>query len=142
MSGHLEKFQPADLEVLNGTHWLVTVRSKQVTFGDTVVLPKRAIATFSDMTADEAVELVEILGRLEHTATNTLGADRVNAVAAMMKDPFVHFHFFPRYSTPKTVNGQEWTDEDWPRAITFRDVQTPSELLVDIRQLLSASLCG
>lgn len=139
---HLTKFNPEELLVLDGTHWLVTVRGKQLTFGDTVVLPKRPIPTFNDVTANEAVELLHLLGALETVALTDLGAARVNAVAAMMKDPFVHFHFFPRYSETKAALGREWVDEDWPRAINLRDVDTSTEVLTELRDLISAALAA
>jgi diadenosine tetraphosphate (Ap4A) HIT family hydrolase len=69
-----------------------------------------------------------------------LGAEKVNVIAAMMKDPFVHFHFIPRYSQPKSAFGRDWVDEDWPRAATLRDVETPPEALGSIRDLIRKSL--
>ncbi|MHD0307467.1 HIT family protein [Rhodococcus erythropolis] len=137
---HLVKFRPSELSVYEGRNWIVTVRAKQVTLGDTVVLPKRVISTFSDATDEEAIELLRILGKLETVALDKLGAERVNAVAAMMKDPFVHFHFFPRYSESKNKFGQDWVDEDWPRAINLRDVDTPSESLHSVKSLIENSL--
>lgn len=126
---HLEKFRPAELAVAQFSHWIVTVRPKQVTAGDLVVLPLEPIAHFSDVSASAAVELIEVLGRLEGVALGRLGANRINVIAAMMKDPFVHFHFFPRYEGPRSLFGHEWVDADWPAAVTLRDVETSAETL-------------
>lgn len=137
---HLEKFRPDELLVYKKGNWLVTVRTKQVTFGSMVVLPERLASSFADITADEAADLIQIFALLEDLSTTTLGAEKINIVAAMMKDPFVHFHFFPRYSQPKNALEHKWIDEDWPRAITLRDVDTPPEVLIALRDLIGKSL--
>ena len=73
-------------------------------------------------------------------ARTDLGADRVNVVAAMMKDPFVHFHFFPRFESAVNLFGQSWVDEDWPRAIVLRDVETSPGVLSAVKSFYSQQL--
>ncbi|AOY74406.1 hypothetical protein ARZXY2_4907 (plasmid) [Arthrobacter sp. ZXY-2] len=126
---HLDKFRVEDLGVAEFSYWLVAIRSKQVTPGALVVLPKEHVVHFNDLSTPAAVELIDVLGQVERIALDVLRADRINVVAAMMKDPFIHFHFFPRYEKTQTIFGQEWTDTDWPRAITFRDVETSPQAL-------------
>lgn len=130
---HLDKFAPDELAVARYSHWIVTVRGKQVTPGDLVVLPLEPIAHFEDVGPEAAAELLTILGKVERIALGPLSADRVNAVAAMMKDPFIHFHFFPRFEGPVEKFGQTWVDEDWPRAITLRDIETPPDVLDSVK---------
>ena len=48
----------------------------------------------------------------------------------MMKDNFVHFHAFPRYSKEIEMFGEVWTDVDWPRPVTPGGV-VPSEEVVN-----------
>jgi diadenosine tetraphosphate (Ap4A) HIT family hydrolase len=97
------------------------------------VLPLTEYEHFADVPPEAATELFEILGRLEAVALGPLGADRINVVAAMMKDPFIHFHFFPRFENPLERFGQEWSDADWPRAITLRNVETPETILALVK---------
>lgn len=130
---HLDKFAPGELAVAEFQYWIVTVRGKQVTPGDLVVLPRIAYKTFADVDAGAAAELFAVLGSIESVATTELGADRINVVAAMMKDPFVHFHFFPRFESIVDRFGRRWLDEDWPRAITLRDVDTSPDVLSAVK---------
>ncbi len=51
----------------------------------------------------------------------------------MMKDPFIHFHFIPRYDSEVERGGKRWTDEDWPKVVTLRDVSTTEEDLLQVR---------
>ena len=99
---HLDKFAPHELTVAEYQYWVVTARGKQITPGDLVVLPRVAYESFADVEAEPAVELFTVLGQLEKVALGKLGAHRINVIAAMMKDPFVHFHFFPRFEGPWT----------------------------------------
>lgn len=137
MRNHLEKFDPTQLSVVTGTDWVVTVRKKQITYGDLVILPNQNWSSFANVSSDGWSELREILAYLEQESYEKLKAQRVNVVAAMMKDPFVHFHFFPRYEHPIERLGQAWVDEGWPKVIEFRDVETSSDVLKRIRDDLS-----
>lgn len=130
---HLAKFSPNELMVARFDHWIVTVRGKQLTPGDLVVLPLAPYAHFDEVGTEAAVELINVLGKVEHAALGPLGADRVNVVAAMMKDPFIHFHFFPRFAEPTENFGTTWVDEDWPRAITLRDTETSHDVLTAVK---------
>lgn len=133
---HLDTFSPSILTVSEGEYWIVTVRGKQITPGAMVVLPREPYPHFQDVPSAAAIELIEVLAKLESLALTNLGADRVNVVAAMMKDPFVHFHFFPRYSNKVTIAGENWVDSDWPRAIVIRDVETNQTTLTAIHSLI------
>lgn len=137
---HLDKFSPETLSVAEYEHWVVTVRGKQVTPGSLVVLPRVAYERFAEIQPAAAVELVSVLGRIEGVAIGPLRADRVNLVAAMMKDPFVHFHFFPRFEGAVERFGNRWLDEDWPRAVTLRDVDTSPEVLARVKGFYAEQL--
>jgi diadenosine tetraphosphate (Ap4A) HIT family hydrolase len=133
---HLTRFQLEDLAVIEGTRWIVSVRPKQVTLGSLLLLPRRAIADFASVSDSESIEAFALLGAIERMVLEKFAAAKINVVAAMMKDPFVHFHIFPRYATALTMFGQVWTDEDWPRAIVLRDIDTTSQTLEEIRDHL------
>ena len=139
---HLDKFAPHELTVAEYQYWVVTARGKQITPGDLVVLPRVAYESFADVEAEPAVELFTVLGQLEKVALGKLGAHRINVIAAMMKDPFVHFHFFPRFEGTVDRFGKSWVDEDWPRAITLRDVETSSEVLAAVKSFYAESLAA
>lgn len=112
--------------------WLVAARPKQVTLGSCLILLKRAAISPGELTSDEAVELVDVLSWYEARIKRVFNCDRFNYVMAMMKDPYVHLHAFPRYAQVVNALGTEWTDTDWPQVIQFRDVQTSDLVLQKI----------
>lgn len=136
---HWAKFRPSELACREFSSWLVVVRQKQVTLGDCVFLVKRAVSSISEMEPNELAELAEVTAWFEATTKATFGAERFNYVAAMMKDPYVHFHAFPRYSTSTHRYGIEWRDEAWPKVIEFSDVATPDNVLKAIREDLESA---
>jgi diadenosine tetraphosphate (Ap4A) HIT family hydrolase len=136
---HWAKFRPSDLTCSEFDHWLVVVRQKQVTLGDCVFLLKRPVESLGMVSAAELSEFSNVAGWFERATRGLYGAERFNYLAAMMKDPYVHFHAFPRYSISSKRYGQEWRDEAWPRAIELHDVSTSSEVLLAIRADLSST---
>ncbi|MEA3075689.1 MAG: hypothetical protein QOF60_597 [Actinomycetota bacterium] len=121
-------------------HWLVVTRSKQVTLGASLFLLKRPVPSFGEVAAEELAELAAVAGWFEEAVIEAFGAERFNYIAAMMKDPWFHFHAIPRYSGPREFEGREWIDQDWPAVATFRDVQTSEvELFLVTERLRSGS---
>lgn len=139
---HLAKFNLAELQVKEYPDWIVAVRGKQITPGSMVVLPKSELVSFAEMSPAQSSGLVSVLAELESVTLSKdgLAADKFNVVAAMMKDPIIHFHFIPRYKGEVTLCGRSWDDEDWPALVQFRDVTTDSTTLDCIRQRLTALL--
>ncbi len=129
MDPSFDKFQPERLTVKEFDHWLVTVRTKQVTLGAVVLLLKRIEPSLSGLSPSEASELPQVAKWFEDSASRLFGAEKFNYIAAMMKDPVVHFHALPRYSQEKTFGGKSWTDKFWPKVATLEDVATTDEEL-------------
>ena len=94
-------------------HWTVSLRLHQVTLGSMMVSSTRNIVSFAELNPEEGAELAVVLGLCERVARR-LGAERINVLALMMKDPLVHFHVFPRYVSDVTIGGHTWTDKAWP----------------------------
>ena len=124
-----DKFQPERLTVKEFDHWFVTVRTKQVTLGAVVILLKRTEPSLAGLESAEALELPLVVKWFEDAASSIFGAEKFNYIAAMMKDPFVHFHALPRYSQEKTFAGRQWVDKYWPKVATLEDVATTDEEL-------------
>lgn len=146
MTIHLKKFRADELTVVTYDEWVVTVRSKQVTLGAVVVLPKEVWEHFDSVPVAAWSELQKIFADFEHIALGDLSASKINVVAAMMKDPFIHFHLFPRYNSPVHKFGREWTDKAWPSVIEFSDVATDQDSLALVKEHLESlwrdRLCG
>ena len=129
MDSSFDKFQPNRLGIKEFTHWLVTVRTKQVTLGAVVFLLKRPEPSLKGLTPDEAAELPQVATWFENSASSLFAAEKFNYIAAMMKDPIVHFHALPRYSQDRAFGGKNWTDRFWPKVATLEDVETTDEQL-------------
>lgn len=132
----MAKFNPTQNCVKEFKHWLVCVRAKQVTLGDAIILLKREVPSLADMSTEESAEFAEVLAWYEKKCVKLFGAIKFNYVVAMMKDNFVHYHAFPRYSEKKVWGGFEWKDLDWPRLVQFREVDFPQELVSKVADAL------
>ena len=135
---HLAKFRPNDLAIKEFEHWIVCVRAKQVTLGSCVLLLKRAEPSIPNLIDAEALGLVEAAAWFEAAVREAFGAEKFNYIAAMMKDPFVHFHAFPRYSTERNALGKKWADPYWPRAVNLDDVSTSESDLASLVNILKS----
>lgn len=132
---HWEKFEPERRVIKEFDHWIVVERARQVTLGASVFLIKRPIGSMAEATSDELAELAEITAWFEDLMRATFGAEKFNYVAAMMKDPFLHFHAFPRYSSEQEHFGITWTDSEWPKVVRFDVLATeedPGDELVSL----------
>lgn len=134
----MRKFNVEEFGIREFPNWIVAARGKQVTLGSCVILLKTPTATIGELTTAQVSELPEISKWLEERLAVAWQPDKYNYIAAMMKDPFVHFHVIPRYQTVRTFNGQEFVDPDWPGLIQFRNLDTPASLVVGIAQHLQS----
>jgi len=132
-----EKFKVEKRLVKEFKHWLVVVRGKQVTLGACVFLLKRGASGLGELTVSEAEEFVKSVSWYEEKVKSVFGAERFNYVVAMMKDPYVHYHAFPRYSKQVEMYNETWIDEAWPKVIEFKDVEVSEEVLASIKAALS-----
>lgn len=129
----MKKFKPEENALKDFKHWIVVIREKQVTLGDAVIILKRNIPSMAEMAPEEAAELPIIAKWYEERIKSIYPAEKFNYVAAMMKDNFVHFHVFPRYSKNIMWYGINWADEEWPRVIKFKNVEIPRDVLDEIK---------
>ena len=123
-----KKFQPESRTLRTFEHWLVVQRTRQVTLGSCVFLPKREIAGLPDASSEELQELSVVAAWFESKTIELFRAEKFNYVAAMMKDPYLHFHAFPRYSGPREAFGRSWADTSWPKVVQFEDLATEDDL--------------
>lgn len=124
-----EKFRLNELVILEGEHWILSVRPEQLTFGSMVLSSKNGKLSFGDLTSSEGAGLAVMLGEAEGLAKKKLGAVRINAICLMMKDPIVHFHIFPRYDREFMASGVYWKDTDFPNPILVRSSSTSEDVL-------------
>ena len=134
----MKKFRPNELCVKEFKYWIVCVRAKQVTLGDVVILLKRETENVSGMLPEEGAEFPEVIKWYENICRERLGAVKFNYIIMMMKDPFVHYHAFPRYDKNIIMFGKEWEDKDTRNTlINFGTVEKSNdEMLFKIRDYL------
>jgi diadenosine tetraphosphate (Ap4A) HIT family hydrolase len=135
-----KKFQPENLTLAVSPHWRVLLRVKQITLGSLVLLPLEPIEDFGSADAEEPADLFGTISKCQAALGSVFAPDRYNLIAAMMKDPFVHFHLIPRYQSERSFAGQKWTDSEWPQLISFRDVQTDEATLGAVFAALASAM--
>lgn len=138
----IAKFSPEASRVGESALWIAVLRPKQITVGSLVLLPKRPIEDFGQVKEDEATDLFRAIAGCQALLRSTFAPDRFNLIAAMMKDPFVHFHLIPRYSTPRTVDQVTVIDEDWPALVDFAKPAADDEVRNVVLTCLRDALGG
>lgn len=124
----MDAFHPSTTLIKEFDYWLVLLREGQVTLGDCIIVLKREVPFFGDMSERESEELSKVFRWYEDKCRIVFGAIKFNYIAAMMRDNFVHFHAFPRYNKSIEKYGIEWKDEKWPRVIQFGESQCDSSI--------------
>ena len=102
-------------------HWVVLLRTKQVTIGSLVLAAKSEATALGDLSNEEWAEFADVSRDMEELLDISFGAEKFNYLALMMKDPNVHFHFIPRYSKPVDFNGKKYHDSAWPSAANHKE---------------------
>jgi histidine triad (HIT) family protein len=90
-------------KVYETAHVLAFLDVRPLADGHTLVLPKRTVARFEDLTADEAAELGRALHAVARKVLAATGAPAYNILqnngpAASQEVPHVHFHIVPRHA--------------------------------------------
>lgn len=129
----MQGFNPDINLVKEFEYWVILLREGQNTLGDCLFVLKRETTTFGEMTPSESAELSLAMRWYEEKCKLLFGAEKFNYIAAMMKDNFVHFHAFPRYSNSIQKYNEEWIDHRWPRVIQFEPCSHSREVLDMIR---------
>jgi diadenosine tetraphosphate (Ap4A) HIT family hydrolase len=138
----LEKFAVADNKIASSDKWFAVLRPKQVTLGALVLIPNRGIDDFDGLEPEEAFDFFRLVARCQAVLRLSFQPDRFNVVAAMMKDPFVHFHLIPRYADMREFGGAVWTDESWPDLIDFRAAAPDSPVRAALLDHLRSAFAG
>jgi len=131
----MKKFRPEELCIKEFKYWIVCIRQKQTTLGDVVILLKRETENVSGMLPEEGSEFTEVIKWYEKLCIEKFGAIKFNYMIMMMKDPFVHYHAFPRYDKVVNLFDIEWKDNN--TLTNFRTFELlDDELLFKIRDYM------
>lgn len=138
MNATLEKFGwPATL-VREFDHWVVLLRTAQVTLGSLVLAAKSDATAFGDLPAAAFAELKDATAQIEEALSRFVAFEKINYLMLMMVDPHVHFHVIPRYEGTRRFGLVDFPDHGWPKppalaeAVTLTDNQCEA-LLGELR---------
>ncbi|MCK4649693.1 HIT family protein [Candidatus Pacearchaeota archaeon] len=106
-----EKFNEKDNLIKEYTYWKLLVRKNHVYLGSCVVVTKKYLENFSDMSEEEIVEYLQIVRDVEFALKKLWNYDVIHHIMLMFKDKHTHFHILPRYREPRNFAGIEWIDE-------------------------------
>ena len=123
----MKKFGHPDTLIHDYAHWVVLLRSDQVTLGSLVVAEKSDATSLSAVVPRALADLASIAGDAETAFARTFQPDKFNYLMLMMVDPNVHFHVLPRYSGVRDCAGVTFEDRAWPKAPSLGEV-TPTTL--------------
>ncbi len=138
MHATLAKFGYGPGTVFEDAHWAAVVRAAQPTLGSMVLIARRDVRAFGDLTTDEGAALPGMAQLIAAAHARVCRPERVNYLMLMMVDPHVHFHVIPRYAGVRDWRGQAFADAGWPgvpdlgAAVTLDGGQV-AQLVADLR---------
>ena len=101
--------------VSENEHWYTLLRPEQITFSSMILICKNEKNSFfSNLIPSEQAEMFQAIQLIEKVAFKKIGCDKINYLALMMVDPFVHYHVLPRFKEPKIYNNIEFLDLGYP----------------------------
>lgn len=128
-----EKFRINELEVIESDFWIASIRPVQVTLGALVISLKEPMKSIDQVSNEEGADFFSIVQRVQELTHKSFKHEKTNLLALMMVDPFVHFHFIPRYSEAKVFQGVRFADKSWPGPPDLKGELCPDVLLEYIR---------
>jgi diadenosine tetraphosphate (Ap4A) HIT family hydrolase len=111
-----------DIVVIKTKFWRVALERNQAYLGQSFVTLLDHKSSLTELTSEEWDDFREIVKKLEAATTAAFGATHFNWTCLMNEAysstpaiPHVHWHIFPRYERPVTVNDVEFTDTEFGR---------------------------
>ena len=123
-------------------YWAVLFRMQQITPGSMILISTTGARHLGDLSHEAWSEFAEVTNDVERWTREAFGAEKFNYLALMMKDPEVHFHFVPRYSSPIIINRRIYQDPDWPFATKKIAMKLDEEELRGIKDKLTRLIKG
>ncbi|HSX02125.1 MAG TPA: HIT family protein [Candidatus Saccharimonadia bacterium] len=136
MNVTIQEFGYPDNLIHEYGHWVVLLRPRQVTVGSLVVIAKSDATNLGELGADAWAEFATVTKDMERLLQRVFEAEKFNYLALMMKDPNVHFHLIPRYSSSVKVNDSSYADTDWPLKTEMKPLDMSDADFAAIKQQL------
>ena len=143
MNDTMRKFGYPDTLVREYRHWVVLVRTDQITAGSLVMACKEGAQRLSDVTQAAYSEMKTVIADIEAALRTAFAYEKINYLALMMVDKEVHFHVVPRYSQAVEAFGMTFADAGWPGVPALADaVSLNDEQMAAMREKVRACLPG
>ena len=110
---------PPERILLTNSHGIIIRDGYPITPGHTLVIPRRHVDSFFNLTAEERVDLLDLLDQAKAGIDKEFKPDTYNIAindgpAAGQTVPHLHIHLIPRYSgdVPDARGGVRWIIPD------------------------------
>jgi diadenosine tetraphosphate (Ap4A) HIT family hydrolase len=111
----LSKFGYPDSIISENEHWYTLLRPEQITFSSIILICKNEQRnSFSQLSKAEQFAMFEAIRVIEKVILNEFDCQKINYLALMMVDPFVHYHVIPRYNSSVNFGDLEFLDPGFP----------------------------
>jgi diadenosine tetraphosphate (Ap4A) HIT family hydrolase len=142
MNPTVEKFGYPSTMVKEFDHWVVLLRSAQVTLGSLVLAAKSGVTAYSDLPREAFAEQADAVTAIERTLRRFVAYERINYLMLMMVDPNVHFHVIPRYSDLRQWNNMNFPDSGWPGPPRLDcAIRLQKEQLAELTTKIASTFC-
>lgn len=115
LSETLKKFKYPSSLLYENENWRILLRPSQITFGSMVLINKEEQnSKFSDLSEAEQTSMFSMIKKIEYTFSHYFKISKINYLALMMVDPFVHYHVLPRHKEEKKFEKVSFKDSGFP----------------------------
>jgi len=121
-------------------HWTLAVNRNQNLLGKTMLVLQRPCLAVADLDTTEWAALRVEIGRVTDALRSLFEPDQFNYAFLMNVDAQVHLHVIPRYASPRTWRGREFTDENWGRSFDTESRRLAGDELSALVSALRATL--
>jgi diadenosine tetraphosphate (Ap4A) HIT family hydrolase len=132
-----------DLHIKTYDNWDLLLNEKQSYLGRSVATALRADAVdMNDMTTDERDELFDKVYKDWDEAVSNLFQYDVPNVSCLANDyRHLHWHFVPRYETPRNFEGVQFVDERFGHNYSpTPKKEVPDEVITKLREAIKAEI--
>ena len=138
----LQVFEEEKNTIKEYSFWKLLISNRSRTLGNCVLIIKRDVHRFSELTEEEVVELGVAVKEVENALQGAFRYDKINWLMLMMKEPQVHFHVIPRYKEPRECGGKNFVDGFQPSPLTMEKLELTQEMLDLIKNEINKSILG
>ena len=138
----LQVFEEEKNTIKEYSFWKLLISNRSRTLGNCVLIIKRDVHRFSELTEEEVVELGVAVKEVENALQGAFRYDKINWLMLMMKEPQVHFHVIPRYREPREFGRKNFVDGFQASPLTIEKLELTQEMLDLIRNEINKSILG